>query len=236
MTETPQTIDPGKFLLRVNALSLGVNPDSSAPNQYRALGLGWALLSAGITKDLDIETGTQIFVQDTYQYKGLNQTHSGIGDLSLRSKWTFWRGADYDEAAAVIPYVNLPINSTVTGNGMAEGGLIVPWSMQMGTAVKAGAMAEWDEVRNIANTRYETRLSGSGVLQFDVVGIVGVYGEATLATSTEGSSSLLRDDQCTGSDSVRFEGFSVGFRNRPGPGTECQQMDRDRPISMEIVT
>lgn len=190
VTETPQTIAPGKFLLRVDALSLGLDPDSPAPNEYRALGVGWALLSGGITNNLDFEVGTQVFVQDTYdQGAGANQTHSGIGDLSLRTKWTFWRDSTLDQAAAIIPYVNLPTHSEVGGDGHAEGGLILPWSMKMGPGLNGGAMAEIDELRNAANTRYDTRLYFSGVLQFDILGKLGGYTEATLATSTAGSSS-----------------------------------------------
>jgi hypothetical protein len=191
VTETPQTMAPGDFLLRVDALSLGLNPDSPAPNEYRALGVGWALLSGGVSKSLDFEFGTQFFVQDTYdQGQGSNQTHSGIGDFTFRTKWTFWRDSTLDQAAALIPYVNLPTHSSVTGtNGHAEGGLILPWAMQVGPGLHAGAMAEVDELRNAANTRYDTRLYASGVFQFDILGKLSGYGEATLATSTAGSTS-----------------------------------------------
>jgi hypothetical protein len=189
VTETPQTIEPGKFLLKVDALSLGLNPDSSASNQVRALGVGWALISAGITKDIDFELGTQLFVQDTYLKDNTNQTQSGIGEFTLRSKWTFWRDAASDESAALIPYVNLPNHSQVGGNGHTEGGLILPWATQISPGVTAGAMAEWDELRNVANTRYDTRLYTSAVIQAEVLGKLGAYAEATLATSTAGSAS-----------------------------------------------
>ena len=190
VTETPQTMAPGDFLLKVDAISLGLNPDSPAPNQYRALGLGWALLSGGITKNVDFEFGTQVFVQDTYDRAlGSNRTHSGVGDFTFRTKWTFWRDSTLDQAAAIIPYVNLPTHSAVTGNGHTEGGLILPWSSHMGPGLNAGAMAEIDELRNAANTRYDTRLYASGVIQAEVLGKLSGYAEATLGTSTAGSGS-----------------------------------------------
>jgi hypothetical protein len=189
VTETPQTIEPGKFLLRVDAISVGLNPDSSAANEVRALGVGWALISGGITQDVDFELGTQLFIQDTYQQGAANQTHSGIGEFTLRSKWTFWRDPSGDESAALIPYINLPTRSQVGGNGHTEGGLILPWAMKIGPGVTAGAMAEWDELRNVANTRYDARLYTSAVLSAEILGKLSGYGEATFATSTAGTSS-----------------------------------------------
>ena len=47
--------------------------------------------------------------------------------------------------------------------------------MKMGPGLNAGAMAEVDELRNAANTRYDTRLYFSGVLQFDILGKLGGY-------------------------------------------------------------
>ena len=49
-------------------------------------------------------------------------------------------------------------------------------------------MVEWDDRRNAADTRYESDFSGSCVIQADVVGIVGAYGEVNVGTSTAGSS------------------------------------------------
>ena len=188
MTETPETIAPGKFLLRMDAITVGVNPDTSAPNQYRATGAGWALLSTGLASDLDIEVGTQVYVRDTYQVSGANHTQSGIGAVSLRSKWTFWENADKTDSVALIPYVTLPTHNEVGGSGHTEGGLIMPWESQLAPGLKAGAMAEVDELRNVADTRYDTRLFGSGFLQFNLLDKLGVYGEATLGSSTGGSS------------------------------------------------
>jgi hypothetical protein len=69
VTETPQTVAPGDLLLRVNAISLGLNPDSPAPNEYRALGVAWPTVSTGITQNLDFELSAQFFLQDTYRWR-----------------------------------------------------------------------------------------------------------------------------------------------------------------------
>jgi hypothetical protein len=54
------------------------------------------------------------------------------------------------------------------GNDSLEYGLIVPWSMDVAAGTKAGAMVEWDELRNEANTRYDTRWYGSAYMKWDL--------------------------------------------------------------------
>ena len=190
VTEVPQTIEPGGVLMRMDAISLGIQPDTSAPNQYKALGLGTTLVSAGLTSSVDLEVGTQLFIRDTFSESGADHTESGIGDVLIQPKWTFWRDASSGQAAAVIPYVLLPTDSKAVGNDSLEYGVIVPWSMDIGPGVKAAAMAEWDELRNVANTRYDTRLYGSAYIKWDLQGRLSAYAEATLSDSTAGSSTF----------------------------------------------
>jgi hypothetical protein len=190
VTETTQTIEPGGVLMRMDAISFGIKPDTTAPNQYRALALGTTIVSAGLTSTLDAEVGAQLFLRNTFSTDGTDHTDSGVGDVMLRSKWTFWRDPSSGEAAAVIPYVMLPTNSGAVGNDSVEGGVILPWSMDIGAGAKAAAMVEWDEFRNVANTRYDTRWYASGYLKWELGSTLGAYAEATLSDSTEGSSTF----------------------------------------------
>jgi Putative MetA-pathway of phenol degradation len=190
VTEVPQTIEPGGILLRMDAISLGIQPDTSAPNQYRALGLGTTLVSAGITSTVDVEVGTQLFIRDTYSTGGEDHTESGIGDVLLQPKWTFWKDPSSGQEAAIIPYVMLPTDSSAVGNDSLEYGVILPWSVDIAPGMKAAAMVEWDELRNVANTRYDTRIYGSAYIKWDLGGKLGAYAETTLSDSTAGSSTF----------------------------------------------
>ncbi len=190
VTEIPQTIGPGSVLMRMDAISLGLDPDTTAPNQYKAVAVGTTLVSAGLTSTLDVEVGAQLFLQDTFSEGGSDHTESGIGDLTLRTKWEFWRDPASGEAAAIIPYVMVPTDSSAVGNNSLEGGLILPWSADIAAGTKAAAMVEWDEFRNVANTRYDTRWYGSAFIKWDLGQTFGAYAEATLSDSTAGSSSF----------------------------------------------
>src|SRR5450432_2955295 len=108
VTETPQTIEPGKFFLRMDAVTVGINRDQLEPAKYTALGLASSILSVGVTKSVDVQLGAQFFVRETYQYQGARSSRSGWGDTSFRTKWTFWRDDQLGEALAVIPYIKIP--------------------------------------------------------------------------------------------------------------------------------
>lgn len=188
VTETTQTIEPGGILMRMDALSLGLNDQTTAPNQYKAVAVGTTIVSFGVTDSVDMEFGAQLFVQNTYASDtGADQTHSGVGDLSFRPKWTFWKDPSSGQQAAVVPYVMVPTSSSPTGSDKIEGGVIVPWSMDVAAGTKAAAMVEWDELRNISNTRYDTRWYASAYLKWDLGDTLGAYVETTLSDSTAGS-------------------------------------------------
>jgi len=190
VTEVPQTIAPGKFLLRMDAISLGFNRDTTQANKFTALGLASSILSTGVAQDVDVQLGVDFFLRETYQYRGTNTTHSGLGDVSFRTKWTFWRDDTQGEAAAVIPYVKVPTHRGGVSNDHVEGGVIVPWALALGTGTTAGAMAQWDLLRNDANNGYDSRWSASGYLHQELGSLLGLYGEATAAVSSASASSF----------------------------------------------
>ena len=190
VTETPSTMAPGRFLLRVDAITIGVDRDHSSPKTYTALGLASALLSTGVTRDLDVQFGLQFFLRQTYQYQGASRTSSGRGDTTIRAKYTFWRDPARGAAMAVIPYVKLPSNTGGVGNNHTEGGLIVPWAMSLGHGTEVGAMAQWDVLRDASNTGYDSRWLVTAFAKQHLVGSLGVYAETTLAVSSASLSSF----------------------------------------------
>ncbi|MSU64917.1 MAG: transporter [Opitutus sp.] len=190
VTETPQTIAPGSFFVRMDAISVGVNRDRIEPSRYNALGLASTILSTGLTRDVDLEVGVQFFLRQTFQTSRGRTSRSGRGDLILRSKWTFWRDPGRGAAAAVIPYLKLPSSTGGVGNNHTEGGFIVPWSMALGSGTEMGAMGQWDVLRNDANTRYDSRWFVSGFARQHIFGSLGAYAETTFAVSSASASTF----------------------------------------------
>lgn len=191
VTETPQTVEPGKFFLRMDAVTVGISRDKLEPAKYTALGLASSILSVGVARDVDLQVGAQFFVRENYELRGARDTRSGWGDTSIRAKWMFWNDSRLGASAAVIPYVKIPSKATGIGNNHVEGGIIFPWAMKLGTGSEAGAMASWDILRNDANDGYDSRWFASGYARQHIVGGLGAYAEATLEISSASSSSFV---------------------------------------------
>ncbi|HVS52751.1 MAG TPA: transporter [Opitutaceae bacterium] len=190
LTEHPQTIEPGKILVRMDGLTLGLDrsPAPAAENKYTAVGVASTVVSAGLTSSVDVQVGFQLFLRETYEFKGARTSHSGLGDLSFRTKWTFWRDDRIGAAAAVIPYVKVPTNTGGVGNKSVEGGFILPWEMAVGAGFRAGAMFQWDVVRNDADNGYDSRWLTTGFVQRNLTNALAFYGEGTLRVASTGLS------------------------------------------------
>jgi len=91
ITETPDTVAPGRFLLEMDTLSLALNHDASG--KYTAFGVASTFLTTGLTSNLDLQVGAELFLDQKFSSGGLTERNSGIGDVYLRTKWKF-----YDDA------------------------------------------------------------------------------------------------------------------------------------------
>ncbi len=188
VTELPQTVAPGRVLVRVDGLRLSLDRRDGAGNTYDALGVASTTLRAGLTATVDLQVGLDFFIRESIETRGARDSDSGIGDVSLRTKWTFWKDEKAGAAAAVMPYVRLPTGSGGVGTDAVEGGVIVPWAFDAGAGFTAGAMAQWDVLRNDAADGYDSRWFVSGFARRDLTKSLAVYGEATAEVSSAGFS------------------------------------------------
>jgi hypothetical protein len=189
VTEIPQTVAPGTFLLEMDGLSLAFDHDHAAPagNIYRATAIGGTFISTGITSSLDVQVGLQLFYRATYETGVGRDSRSGLGDMTFRTKWTFWRNESLGAAAAIMPYIKIPSNTGGIGNNALEGGLIVPWSMDV-NGLTVGAMANWAILRNDNNDGYDSNWFFSGYAQQSLTRLLNLYAETTLQVSSAGLS------------------------------------------------
>ncbi len=188
-TETPQPVEPGSFLLEVDALTLRRDRADTAGASFRGIGVLSTLASAGITRDVDLQIGVDVYQRFTVGFGGLRATNSGFGDLYFRSKWRFWQDSASGLSAAVIPYVKLPSNTGGVGNDAVEGGVIVPWEKTWGDNATLGAMASWDVVRNPDDAGYDSWWTVSAYAHRSLTSRFGLYAES-IFTVTSASRSL----------------------------------------------
>ncbi|MEN9661239.1 MAG: hypothetical protein RL324_188 [Verrucomicrobiota bacterium] len=190
VTETPFTIAPGHFQLRVDALTVGFDSEDTRPRRYTALGIAHSLFQIGLTSSTDLQIGAQLFARQTYQTGTGRTSDSGFGDTTFRVKYTFWRDAGAGAAAAVIPYVKIPSSSPGVGTDGTEYGFIVPWAMGLPGGFQSGASFQWDVQRNDARNGYDSVWTTGAYVGRDVTSHVNFYAESTFGVSSASKSSF----------------------------------------------
>jgi hypothetical protein len=188
VTEGPLTIALGRVQIRTDVLSAQFGDGQPVPvsTRYPQDGVAVTCFTAGVTQDVDVELGCATYFHDQLKKLGGTDANSGIGDVFLRTKWTFWSDASLQALAAVVPYLTLPTNSAITGSHSPGGGLLVPWSMALDRGYRVGAMAEGSFLRHATGAGYDSRWLASLVLQRDLNPSVGLYAETTLAFTSAG--------------------------------------------------
>jgi hypothetical protein len=184
ITETPVTVAPGHFLLRMTGIAVTVDRESD--RNYTAFGAATTFLTTGLTSRWDVQAGAEVFVSQKYVSGSFTDRRSGVGDVYFRTKWRFYESADNYTTVALLPFVKLPTNTGGVGNHAMEGGLIVPLHTELVGGFSLDAMGEVDFLRNAATTGYDRKLFGSVAVKRSVMKVIEVYGEATMGRSTGG--------------------------------------------------
>lgn len=174
-TETPETTAAGRFLFEVDALDISV--DKNEDFDYTAIGVGSVLVTTGLTQNLDVQLGAQLFHTHRLEYDTFTDSDSGLGAVLVRSKWRFFSN-DYT-TIALLPYVRIPTDSDAPGTDKVEGGVIVPWSAWLPGGIEFGAQLGVDFGRNEADDGYDIDWMGSAFLYRALPAGFGLYAEAT---------------------------------------------------------
>ncbi len=185
ITEWTTTVQPGHFLLEVDALSLTIDREPGL--KYTAFGAASTFLTTGLTKNLDLQVGAEFYISQKFDAAGLTERQSGVGDVYIRTKYRFYESNDTYTSIAVLPYIKIPTNSGGVGNDAVEGGIIFPFQTELIGAFDFAAMAELDFLRNDNNDGYDSYWFASASLGRKFFRAVGVYGEAAVAKSSGGA-------------------------------------------------
>lgn len=184
VTETPHTVAPGRVLLEVDGVRFKVGQTDADGGTVDALAVGSTLLTTGLTRSLDLQVGVDVFLRQTASLGGRRDSDAGFGDVSLRTKWTFWRLDSGAAALALIPYVRLPTSTAGLGSERIDGGLIVPWASEGPAGILTGAMLHWDTVSSGEGRRH--RWSGAAFVRRDLFRLLSAYAEVTLDAESGG--------------------------------------------------
>lgn len=176
-TESPFTVDAGHVQLEMDFATF--TQDRSDGVRTRTWNIAPFNVRIGLLNNLELS-----LVFDSYLHQRtedrpnrLTTSQSGIGDFTARVKLNLWGNDGGKTAFALLPFIKFPTNTAGLGNRAVEGGLILPFSMELpagfGVSVETGASF----VQNQDNRAYHAEVVNSISIDHKLVGKLSAYVE-----------------------------------------------------------
>ena len=142
-TESPYTVDAGRFQVEMDLVKAVWDSDTSGGDAVRTTSWGTSLnLKAGLLDRVDLQFVLDPYVSERVERRstGAVTEASGLGDLQTRLKINLWGNDGGRTAFAVMPFVKWPLSASGLRNGETEGGLILPFSVELPAGWGMGMM------------------------------------------------------------------------------------------------
>jgi hypothetical protein len=175
-TESPITVDAGRFQIEASFFDYGRNRDGGIEEEvftYGALNLKTGLLH-NVDLQFVFDLYTEVRTRD--RRLGGTETAEGSSDLQLRLKFNLWGNDGGRTAFAFFPFIKLPTGAELS-NDKVEGGVILPLSIELNDRFSLGVMAEVDFVHDGESRAYETEFVHTAVLGVSLTEKFGTYME-----------------------------------------------------------
>ena len=151
-TEAAFTVPKGMF--QVEATVFGYSRDRADGVLTETFTWGGLNLKYGLTDRTDFQV---VFDTHTVEYTnehGVRNTTAGFSDITLRLKQNLRGNREDGLAVALMPFVKIPTD-TVFSNREWEGGLIIPFGIEVNDLLTVNWMVEGDIVYNSDKDRHE---------------------------------------------------------------------------------
>ena len=186
-TESPFTVDAGHFQVEADILNYAYDRHNAARTDSRVESVSIAPmnLKVGLRNDVDLQLGleTYLSVRTHDIASGTVQRNRGFGDVLVRAKWNAWGNDGGATAFGVMPYLKLPTNQDNLNS--AEGGVILPFALELPAGWSMGLMTQLDLIRDVNGSGYHPEFLNSITFGHDIVGNLAGYVEFFSAASTE---------------------------------------------------
>lgn len=180
-TESPRSVDAGHFQVEADIVSYfqeGADSESLFGNLN---------LKVGLTNNMDLQLIVPAYtLSNTIDKDGKAVSSGGLGDIAVRWKINLFGNDDGPVAMGLMPWAQFPTGAG--NNGAIEGGLIMPFAVDLPLDFGLGFMFEADLKKNEADANYHTELVSSITFGRDIIGDLSAYVELwSLASSEAGS-------------------------------------------------
>ena len=151
-TESPYTVDAGHWQIELDAVNFTSDRDRSNAGDVRTTLWNIAPLNikAGLTHRIDLQLMLDPYLHSRVEDRasGVVVRAAGFGDITTRLKVNFWGNDGGRTAFGIMPFIKLPLSASSLRNGKTEGGIILPFAMELPAGWGMGAMSEIDFVAN----------------------------------------------------------------------------------------
>lgn len=184
-TESPYTVDAGRFQIEVDFVHHGSHHDTSGGGSVRTK--NWSIapvnLKVGLLNRVDLQLMIDPYVSSRVEDRGAGTVvrASGFGDVTTRLKINFWGNDGGPTAFALMPFVKWPLTASDVRNGETEGGVIFILGFQLPGGWSSAAMTEVDMVSDGAGGR-DTEWVNSITFAHDLTDRLGGYLELVAVT------------------------------------------------------
>jgi hypothetical protein len=131
----------------------------------------------GLTHNIDLQLVVDPYVHQRVRSDAGRETNDGFGSTQLRVKFNLWGNDEGETALAVMPFVQFPTAGDDLASDHVEGGVIVPFSMELPRGFNLGLMAEIDVVRDENDESYGVEFLHTVNVNRTIVGDLGGYVE-----------------------------------------------------------
>ncbi len=173
-TESPVTVDKGMWQIEASVLDYARNNSGGIKTETWT----WAEtnLKYGVSDNVDFQIIFSPYIFERSKTAGVVTDEEDASDVTLRIKWNLWGNDGGKTAFALFPYVKIP-TKTAHSNGEWEGGLIIPFSVEVNDRMGLGLQVEVAYVRDDVDGDYDIDLLHTAVLGYSVCEEFGVYVE-----------------------------------------------------------
>ncbi len=189
-TESPITVDAGRVQLEWDLANATFDRDRSGGGNVstRQFGVGGVNAKVGLLHNVDLQLVLDGHVDSrvTDNVAGTVVKGSGFGEMQTRLKVNLWGNDGGRTALGIMPFVKWPLPRSGVRNGEVEGGVILPFGMDLGAGWGLGAQTEVDIVSDGANG-HDFEYFNTITVGHDIIGSLAFYLEfAALVTPESG--------------------------------------------------
>jgi len=187
-TESPITVDAGHFQIEMDLATFTHdkhNPDRDGKT-VRTWNLAPINFKVGLLNNVDAQFIVQPHTYTRTSDPAADLTKQrGFNDFLVRVKWNLWGNDGGETAFGLMPYIKLPTNHDQLGNRSVEGGLIIPFAMELPAGWSLGAMPQFDIVRDTRSSGYHPEIVTTISFGRDIIGNLAGYAEFFQSLSLE---------------------------------------------------